>query len=474
MRIATFLFFFILINLTSKAQEIWDLERCITHAIANSIDIQQADLSIEDSEVVNKMNTQERLPSLTGSANVFTNFGRTIDPTTNDFVTSTFLSNNFSISGGITLYNGGRIRNNIRRSEIDKLAFVADKNSMTANLTLDVIAAYFEVLLAQDNHSNAEIQLKTINDQLDQMRKLVEAGSRAQFEIFDLEAQQASSEQQLTLAQNRIDLAMLSLKGIINLDPNIEIRLDNPPIDQLVYTDIMNETFNDIYSRVVGARPELQAFDHRIRSGELGIDIAKSSGLPSLTLGGSVSSSYSNQAKRLLGFTNTLVESPVFINGEDAILGVEQEVPIGSENIPYFNQMDNNFSYGFGLQMNIPILDNYTTKGNTERARINLENLKANKEKYIVDLRNLLGQYITDARAAKRNLDASDKVLLAREVAFDNAQKRFDLGAINSFDYISIQDQLNTARTDQIIAKYDYMMKIKLLDYFQGYPVSLN
>ena len=89
-------------------------------------------------------------------------------------------------------------------------------------------------------------------------------------------------------------------------------------------------------------------------------------------------------------------------------------------------------------------------------------------------MRNVLGQYLTDAKAAKRNLDAANKLLAAREVAFENAQKRFDLGAINSFDYITIQDQLNTARVDQLIARYDYMMKVKVLDFYQGYPVSLN
>jgi len=89
-------------------------------------------------------------------------------------------------------------------------------------------------------------------------------------------------------------------------------------------------------------------------------------------------------------------------------------------------------------------------------------------------LRNLLGQFLTDAKAAKRNLEASDKLLAAREIAFDNAQKRFELGAINSFDYTSIQDQLNTAQIEQLIAKYDYLMKVKILDFYQGFPVALK
>ena len=127
-----------------------------------------------------------------------------------------------------------------------------------------------------------------------------------------------------------------------------------------------------------------------------------------------------------------------------------------------------------GLQVSIPILNNYTAKGNMERAKINIENLRANKEQFVIDLRNILGQFLTDAKAAKRNLEAADKLLNARQVAYDNAEKRFNLGAINSFEFISIQDQLNSARMQQLIAKYDYMMKIKIVDFYQGFPVTLK
>ena len=455
-------------------QEKWDLERCILYTIDNSIDIKQSDIAVRDAEVITKMNQQQQLPSVTASTSAFTNFGRTIDPTTNDFVTSTFLSNNLDLNFNWTLYNGGRIKNTIKQGEVNEKVMEAEKESRIASVSLQVIQAYFEALLAGDNYSNAEIQLKTITDQIDQMKKMVEVGSRAQFEIYDLEAQQATSEQQLTLAQNRIDLAMLNLKGIMNAPPDMEMELAEPPIDQRVYTDLDTESFDVIYERVMKVRPEVESLDYGIKSGELQITLAKSTGLPRIGVGGSIGSRYSNQAKTASGFQDQIINSEVLIDGNPSILGVEQTVPTSINNTPYWTQFDNNFSYGFGVSVSMPILDNYNTKGNIERAKINLEDLQYRKEKFIIDTRNLLGQYVTDAKAAKRNLEAADKVLSARQVSFDNAQKRFELGAINSFDYISIQDQLNTARIDQLIAKYDYMMKIKVLDFYQGFPVSLK
>ncbi len=465
----------VLLFQTAGAQQNWDLERCILYAIENSIDVRQSDFGVQDAEIVLKQNEQQRYPSLTGSVGAFTNFGRTIDPTTNEFITSAFLSNNFGLNLNVLLYNGGRIKNQISQSEYDKQALESDKNSMIATVTLNVVSAYFEALLARDNLTNSEIQVKSIQDQIDQMNKLVTAGSRARFELYDLEAQLATSEQQQTIAQNRIDLAMLNLKGVMNLDPNTEITLDVPPLDQLVYTDLDNTPFETIYNNVIRTRPEVEALDLRIKSGEVGIDIAKSSFYPTINLGGSVNSNFSNQARQPDGVAIVLSDpQDVIINNDPSQIQFFQPEATSLSQIPYFNQIDNNFSYGVGIQANIPIFANYQAKGNTERARINLENLRTEKERYIIDIRNLLGQVVTDAKAAKRNLEASDKVLEARQIASDNAKKRFELGAINSFDYISIQDQLNTARTDQILAKYDYMLKIKVLDFYQGYPVTIK
>lgn len=456
-------------------QEKWDLEKCINYAITNSIDVRQSDLSVQDAEILLKQDQQQQYPSLSGSVGAFSNFGRTIDPTTNEFITSAFLSNNFGLNLNVLLYNGGRLKNQIERSKLDKDAFAYDKSSMIATVTLNVVNAYFEALLAQDNYTNSEIQVKTISDQIDQMNKLVAAGSRAKFEIYDLEAQLATSQQQQTLAQNRIDLAMLNLKGVMNLDPSTDMELEVPPLDQLTYTDLDNTPFEKVYENVISTRPEIQALDLRIKSGELGVDIARSSFYPSITAGGSISSNYSNQARQPDGFTSGF-SSPaqVLIDGQPSEVQFFQTDVTSLSQIPYFNQIDNNFSYGFGVQATVPIFNNYFAKGNTERAKINLENSRTNKERYIIDLRNLLGQFLTDAKASKRNLEAADKVLAARQIAYDNAQKRFELGAINSFDFISIQDQLNTARTDQILAKYDYMLKIKVLDFYQGYPVTLK
>jgi len=471
-----FLLVFILyvMNGPLAAQEVWDLEKCLLYSIENSIDILQSDYTIEDAQIQTKISESQRYPSLSAGLGANWNTGRTVDPTTNDFNNATFFSNGYQVNSGVLLYGGGRLKKAIEQSRINESAADADKSSMINTITLNVVSAYFEVLFAKDNLANAQVQRKTITDQISQMNKLVEAGSRARFEIYDLEAQQATADQQITLAENRIDLAFLSLKGLMNLDPSFDLDVATPPAEQKVYSDPELSSFDEILERVVAARPEIQAYDLRLASAEKNVEIAEAQLMPTLSFGVNFGTNFSAQAQKVSDGRTEDIFQQVTIDNVPAQLGTSQFVPTAFNTIPYFTQVADNKSLGFGFSASIPIYNNYNTKGNIERSKLNVLNQKAEREKYSINLRNTMGQLITDVKAAKRNLEAANKVLTAREIAFENAEKRYNLGAINSFDYTSIQDQLNQSRTDQIIAKYDYMLKAKVLDFYQGYPVSLK
>jgi len=472
-------YFIILLSLVAilplSAQDVWDLEKCIVYAIENSVEIQQSDYAIQNAQVDIKQSKAQRYPNLSAGTNASWNTGRTVDPTTNDFISTTFFSNGIQLNSGVTLFNGGRIKKTIEQAGLNEKASQENKSSMINTITLNVLSAYFDALFARDNLKNAEVQLKTINDQIAQMNKMVAAGSRAQFEVYDLEAQAAQQEQQVTLTQNSIDLALIRLKGVMNIPISTEMELANPPADQAVYSNLDINSFEEILENVIASRPELRAFDLNVEGAEVGVEIAEASLLPSINFGVGFNTNFSNQFKQA-SEEGTLVraESAVFLNGNPATLGTERFVPNSVSTVPWGSQIDDNKSLGFGFSANIPIYSNYNTKASIDRAKINVLNQRAEREKYAISLRNTLGQLITDVKAAGRNLESTDKVLKARQIAFDNAEKRFGVGAINSFDYTNIQDQLNRAKTDQIIAKYDYMLKAKVLDFYQGFPVSLK
>ena len=462
-----------LIQSIGWSQDEWSLNRCIQYAIENSFDIYQSDLELERSEINTKQSRDSRLPDLSGSANAFVNFGRSIDPTTNSFVTTTFFSNGYSLNTNMTLYNGGRIKNSILQSEEFEKVSEAQKSSTINVITLNTVSAFFEVLFAEDNYDNVNLQLKTINDQIDQMIKLVDAGSRAKFELYDLEAQQATSEQDQVIAQNRIDIALVQLKAIINLPPDQELQVKKPDFDQQVYTNLDLLSFDDAYQRALAFQPATRQLDHQISAANIGVDIAESSFYPFIGIGGSAGTNFSNQGRDVVDSEIISFNSDVLINDQPSVITSQSEVPI-FRNTPYGTQFSDNFNYGFGLNVNIPIYNRGVTKANVSRAKLDLENLETEKNKTLVTVRNDLKQLITDAKASKLSLDAAEKTLKAREISYENAEKRYQLGALNSYDYISIQDQVNTARTNYLLAKYDYVFRVKLLDYYQGYPVGLD
>jgi outer membrane protein len=468
----SFLLIAILQNI-GLSQDEWSLNRCIQYAIENSFDIYQSDLELERSAINTKQSRDSRLPDLSGSANAFVNFGRSIDPTTNSFVTTTFFSNGYSLNTNMTLYNGGRIKNSILQSEEFEKVSEAQKSTALNMLTLNTVSAFFEVLFAQDNYDNVNLQVKAINDQIDQMIKLVDAGSRAKFELFDLEAQQATSEQDLVIAQNRIDIAMVQLKAIINLPSEQELRVKKPDFDQQVYTNLDLLLFEDAYQRALAFQPATRQLDHQINAASIGVEIAESAFYPFIGIGGSAGTNYSNQGREIVGTEDISVNSEVLINNQPAVITTQSSFPV-FDNSPYGTQFTDNFNYGFGLNVSVPIYNRGATKANVSRAKIDLENLETEKNKNLVIVRNDLMQLITDAKASKLSLDAAEKTLKAREISYENAEKRYQLGALNSYDYISIQDQVNTARTNYLLAKYDYVLRVKLLDYYQGYPVGLD
>lgn len=463
----------LMISVSGFSQDEWSLKKCVQYALENSFDMFQEELNIDNAEIDTKLSQQERHPSLSANSNVGWNFGRSIDPTSNSFVTTTFFTNGYSLNTGISLYEGGRIKKGIQRSEILEKIARENKNSTANLLTLNVVSSFFEVLFAEDNMTNVGVQLKSINDQIDQMKKLVDAGSRAQFELYDLEAQLATSEQDITIAQNRIDLAYLSLKALLNLPSDYDMTLSKPDFEQNIYTNLQIATLDEVYERALQFWPSSRSLEYQVESAMVNVDIAKSTLMPSLSLGGSLSTNYSNQGREVIGGADQAFSSEVLINQQPATITTSSFVPEFGK-AGYFNQVGDNFGYGFGFNLGIPIYSRGINKSNVQKAKINLENIKIEKSKNDIELKNSMMQILTDARAAKLSYDASAKTLRAREIASDNAKKRYNLGAINSYEYISIQDQYNTAKTNFLLAQYDYMLKVKLLDYYQGYPVWLE
>lgn len=454
-----------------QAQEVWSLEKCIQHALNNNLDIQQSEIAISQAAINEKQAKHARYPSLNGSTGLSLNFGRTVDPTNNDFVSARFLSNNLSLNSNVILYNAGQINNSIAQAKINKESAEKSHMQRERDVSLAVAQAYINVLFAQENLSNNSNQLNLTNEQYNQLKALVDAGVRAENELLDIEAQIATAEQNLITQENNITLALLNLKQLLMLEPEFDMTTSVP--DQLDVENIdLTSTFAETYQSAEINQASIRAAELDVESAKLGEKIARASMYPTVTLGGNLGTNYSNQGKRIVGYETKTQTQTVIINNIETQIETQFQSPI-TENTPYFDQLDGNLSYGLGLGVNVPIYNNYRSKAAIERAKLNIVNSELLVERQKNQLKTNVQQALADLQAASKRYAAATKSQNAQQRAFENAQRRFDLGSLNSFDMVNARNLYDNAQTNLLIAKYDYIFKSKIVDFYMGRPITL-
>ena len=211
----------------------------------------------------------------------------------------------------------------------------------------------------------------------------------------------------------------------------------------------------------------------RVKSAELGEKISKASFLPTLGAGGNLRTNYSNK-----GFNSTLVGTEyqnrtLLINNQEVKVGFPSPL-FDFEKIPYFDQFTNNLSYGVGISLNIPVYNNYTSRAGLQRAQLNTERANLNLLQTRETLKITVGQALSDAKAAKAKFQATNKTKTAQSNLYNNAVKRFEIGNLNAFELTRLKTQLESASINNIIAKYDYLFRTKILDFYLGKPIKLT
>ncbi len=459
------------ISIDLIAQQTLSLQDCISKALDQSLMLQEADLAIENAQLNLSQAQSNRHPNLTGIGGLNYNFGRSIDPTTNEFITSRFTSNNYGLSSGVLLFGGNRLRNAIKQTDIDLEAVKTDKKQSEADIALQVATTYLNTLFAIENINLAETQLKQSEEQLIFINKLIAAGARPKNENLNLLAQISANKQSIIVAKNNRQLSLLQLKQLLRIDPSVEISLQAPrEID--IQTDPDLITFAEAYELTLRSQPAVQAAILREKSAQYNLKIAEADLLPTLSLGGNLSSAFSNRGFRFDGVETISQSQQAVINGMPVNFTIEQEIP-ARRDATFGEQIQDNISLGLGLNLNIPIYNRGLTKTNIQRAKLGIKSSEIAVARVRESIQILVQQALADARAAKNAMVASESTLFARKAALENAQKRFEAGSLNTFDLTSIQTQYDNSAINFLIDKYNYLFAIKVLDFYMGKPIKL-
>lgn len=468
----------LLFGLQAQAQPKWSLAKCIQYAQQNNLTVMQTELGVRDAVLTNKAAKQSRYPNLQGSVGAGVQFGLREDPSTGILSSQSLAYNSFGLNSQVVLYNGNRIKNTIKQSAIDIKAAEADLNQTTQNIALDVAVAFLNILLTEDQLENANKRLELSFTQLDQTDKLINAGSRPAADLQDIQAQVAQDEQIVVNAENNVTFAYLRLTQLLQLDPDKPFKIDRPDIEIPEDEEALDFVMKKIYERALSTQPGVLASELKVESAEVGVDIAGADKLPSVVLFGDLSSNYSSKALDLstLPPGESILQDPApgEIDGVPANIALYQyEFTEDFANKKYFNQVADNFGQSVGVNLSIPIYSRGLNNTRIQQSELALKRQQIQEELVKQQLKQDIQTAIADATAGYKNYVAAKKTEAALATAYSNTEKKFKLGASNTLEYTTAKNQLDRARVDTIIAKYDYIFKLKVVEFYEGKKIEL-
>lgn len=464
----------------AQSDNIWTLEKCILHAKDNNLQLRQSRIAIDQADIDLRQARDARYPNVSLSSNTGANLGRSVDPTSYSFVTQAIFTNGFNLSANVPIYTGNQIKNNIQQSQIDQQAAAKDADRFFNDLALNVANAYLQVLLAYEQTNIAQQQLQTSQQQLDQTNKLIAAGTLAAANRYDLEALIARDEQNLLTAQNTIGIAYLALKNLLSLDPADTIQVQTP--DSKTFNtdiDLAQYTLDQMYTTSLTTQPQIAAASLREQSALLNIDLAQAAKKPRVTGFAQFGTNYSSIAPDTENpdLTNLVIDStqtPVRINEFPAILTEYTATGISFPTKGYFKQITQNFNSTVGVSVQVPIYNNGIAQRNIERAKLGVLNAQLQAEQTRQQLKTDIQRALTNAQNAQLQLKATQKTLKTTQIAYDNAQKRYRLGTANSYELNATKNNLYIAEINELTAKYDFLFKLKVLDFYLGRTITLQ
>jgi outer membrane protein len=428
-------------SFSGVSQKKWNLKEAVEHALKNNITIKKGELTIEKSKQNVVGSKGNFLPNLNASSGANLNFGSTIDPVSNGRISATNFSSSYSLRSGVTVFNGFRLINSYKSSQLNVLGNQLDLQKIKDDISLNVVNSYLNILFAKENLAVAKVQAEISKEQIEVAKNQVEAGSKPKGELLNAKSTYAKDLQTIVSLENTLDIALLGLAQLLQVDPN---NFDVAKID--VGTPSASLFFKSpdaVYKKAVINRPEILRAKLQREYGELQIAIAKSGFLPTVTASASAGTNYSHR------FT----------------------IFQGQRNDYFFKQLNDNFGYGIGISLSVPIFNRFQNKVNLNNAIIDKEDSELNLESAKLSLQQTIQRAFLDVKAALKSYEAAKLSLDAQQEAFKNAQQRYTYEAIASFEFNQVRNRLVNAESTLIRAKYDYVFKTKVLKFYYGESV---
>ncbi len=458
--------------ISGRAQQAWSLEECIQYAMENNIQIKQSVLNTEYNENLLKQSKLGQIPNLNANGNYTFSWGRVLDQTTyryQDNQQSNSISMGFSSSAN--LFQGLRVRNTIAQNNLNLMASYQDVEKIKNDISLNIAAAYLAIMFNRELLAVTENQLGITGQQVERTGKMVDAGKLAKGNLLELQAQYAGEELNLVNAENQLAISLLNLQQILDLpiDSAFDVvipELADPDEDPLLFNAL------EVYRIAETAMPEIKSAELNMESSEKGLKIAKGGRSPQLNAFANYNTGYFDLREKAISFNEGQRIPLGETAGGEQVYSYPQDIPVLGA-YPFFEQIRDNASAGVGLGLSIPIFNGWMVNSNIANARLSLENAQLNLQSEKLTLYATINQAYADAIAALKSFNASNQALVSMAESFKYTEKKFEVGLVNTVDYNVSKIQLTRTQSDLLQAKYDFIFRIKILNFYKGEPITL-
>jgi outer membrane protein len=433
-------------------QDVWSLERCVNYALENNIMIKQQEIGTKYSKNNLTQSVANLLPNLNASGGYSHSEGRALDNTTYQF-NPIVNSVNASISSSITLFSGFQKVNTVRQNKIDLLASLQDLQKLKNDISLNIAAAYLQILFNEELLAIQKSQQDITRQQVDRTGKLVDAGSLPRGNLLEIQAQYATEEVQVVNAKNQLDLSYLTLTQFLDLDSVGNFRIEIPAFGDITAQG-MPSSLLDVYLDAEQKMPQVKSAEYKLHSSEVGLSMAYGSLSPRVSLSYYYGSNYSDASKKQVG-TDSL------------------GIPIFGD-YTFNNQFRDNTSSTVTAGVSIPIFNGLMNATSISNAKLAIANSKLTLENTKNILYKDIQQAYADALAALNKYNASEKSLTAQKESFKYTQQKFEVGLVNTVDFNTAKNTLARTESDLLQAKYDYLFRINILNFYRGMPITIK
>ncbi|AMD85615.1 outer membrane protein [Capnocytophaga haemolytica] len=424
------LIYLFLLPAIGYSQHLWTLDECISYALEHNISVQRSAVDLKATDIDLLQARGAFLPSVNASAQYGLNEGKNVNPVTNQYENQFFQSASGGVNVELTLFNGLQNWRKLQQAKLNGVAAQYQLDKMKDDIVLSLINAYLEVLSQKEKLKVLQAQLEVSKQSAARTRDLIAAGSLPKGDVYEADATVLGQEQEIIATENALFIAKMGLAQLLLLKEYQSFDVADLPLEG-EHTDILNRSPQEIYAKAKEVMREVKIAEANVALAESSLKVSRSGYTPRLSAQWGYNTRWSK-----------------------------------SQPEEFWKQLDANKGMFAGLSLNIPILNGFNTLGSVKRQQLNLLKSQFAKEQAELTMEKNIYEAYTDAASAKKLYEASEKTAEAKRQSFAYAEERHKVGLMTTFDYNQAKYQEEKAETDAIAAKYKYLFKVKVLEYY--------